>query len=52
MEHGKIDELVIPEIQKEKVSKLFSLFEFNSFKVLGDSIFNIGGNDAGITLNK
>lgn len=52
MTHGKIDELEFPEVQKEKVKQLFSLFEFNSFKVLGDTIFNIGGNDAGITLNK
>lgn len=50
-EHGHLDELVFPEVQKEKVKQLFSLFEFNSFKIMGDTIFNIGGNDAGVTLN-
>ncbi len=50
-ERGRVDDLAVPLPNKEKVKKLFELFEFNSFKVLGDTIFNIGGNDAGVTLN-
>lgn len=49
--HGHLDELVFPEVKKEKVKALFSLLEFNSFKVMGETIYNIGGDDAGITLN-
>lgn len=43
LENGRIDTPVRPEKVQAKVDALFSLFEFNQFKVRGEQVFIVGG---------